>query len=191
MAEEVRDPSRNMPRAILLSLAITAALYGLVSIAAVRAVPHASIAQSEHPLVLLWETSTGRSAGFLSAIAVAAAVNGVLAQIVMAARVLFGLGRRAMWLAPFHHAHPRFGTPVGATLVVGSALLAAALALPVGALAEATSAVLLTVFLLVNLALILIKRRAPEAPFKVPSFVPWVGLFASALALTATVGLTE
>ncbi|MCV2864447.1 APC family permease [Albidovulum sediminicola] len=188
MAEEVRDPARTLPRAILLSLVITAVLYGAVSLAAVRAVPHALVAQSERPLALLWETATGRSAVFLSAIAVAAATNGVLAQIVMTARVLFGLGRRVGWLRPFHHAHPRFGTPVRATLLVGAGLIGAALALPVVALAEATSAVLLTVFLMVNVALILIKRRAPDAPFRVPVFVPWVGLFAAGAALAAAAG---
>ncbi|MCB2152648.1 MAG: amino acid permease, partial [Rhodobacteraceae bacterium] len=137
---------------------------------------------------LLWETATGRSAAFLSAIAVFAAVNGVLAQIVMAARVLFGLGRRAGWLGAFHHAHPRFGTPVLATLLVGTALIGAALALPVAALAEATAVVLLAVFVLVNIAAIRIKRRAPAAPFRVPGFVPWAGLVAAALALVAAGG---
>ncbi|MCB2122470.1 MAG: amino acid permease [Rhodobacteraceae bacterium] len=188
MAEEVRDPTRTLPRAILLALAVTAVLYGLVSLAAVRAVPHAALAASERPLALLWETATGRSAAFLSAIAVFAAVNGVLAQIVMAARVLFGLGRRAGWLGAFHHAHPRFGTPVLATLLVGTALIGAALALPVAALAEATAVVLLAVFVLVNIAAIRIKRRAPAAPFRVPGFVPWAGLVAAALALVAAGG---
>ncbi|MBK6467337.1 MAG: amino acid permease [Rhodobacter sp.] len=186
MAEEVRDPARVMPRAILWSLAITAALYMLVSFAAVRAVPHQALAATERPLALVWETATGRSALFLSAIAVAAALNGVLAQIVMAARVLFGLGRRARWLAVFTAPHERFGTPVAATALVGCGVAAAALALPVAALAQATSAVLLAVFLLVNVALIRIKSAAPEAPFRVPVWVPWIGLFATLSALVAS-----
>ena len=186
MAEEVREPTRVMPRAILLSLAITAALYMLVSFAAVRAVPHQALAATERPLALVWETATGRPALFLSAIAVAAALNGVLAQIVMAARVLFGLGRRARWLAVFTAPHERFGTPVAATLLVGCGVAGAALALPLAALAETTSAVLLAVFLLVNVALIRIKSAAPEAPFRVPVWVPWAGLFATLAALAAS-----
>ncbi|HRC56672.1 MAG TPA: APC family permease, partial [Kofleriaceae bacterium] len=117
MAEEAREPTRAMPRAILLALFITSALYFLVSLAAVRAAPHADLSASEQPMALIWTQATGSSAGFLSAIAVAAALNGVLAQIVMAARVLFGLGRRSQVLAPFTQAHPRFGTPVRATLL--------------------------------------------------------------------------
>ncbi|MGB4829277.1 MAG: amino acid permease, partial [Paracoccaceae bacterium] len=57
---------------------------------------------------------------------------------------------------------------------------------PLAALAETTSAVLLAVFLLVNVALIRIKSAAPEAPFRVPVWVPWAGLFATLAALAAS-----
>lgn len=185
MAEEVKEPRRALPRAILLSLAITAVLYALVSLAAVRTVPQAALAVSEQPLALVWQRATGGSAAFLSAVAVAAAVNGVLAQIVMAARVLYGLGRRASWLAPFHEAHPRFRTPMRASLLLGALVIVAALALPVTTLAEVTAAVILAVFFLVNIALIRLKRRAPEAPFRVPAWVPWAGIWLAAAALAA------
>lgn len=190
MAEEVRNPTRNMPRAILWSLAITALLYALVSFAAVRSVPLTQLGVSEQPLALVWQTTRGTDARFLSTIAVFAAVNGVLAQIVMAARVLFGLGRRSALLAPFTQAHPRFGTPVRATLLLGVAVIGAALALPVATLATATSAVLLGVFLLVNMALIALKRRIPDAPFRIPVWVPWAGLFATLAALVLAFGDT-
>lgn len=188
MAEEVRDPSRIMPRGILLALAITAVLYAMVSLAAVRAVPVAEMAATHRPIALLWETSTGSSAAFLSAIGVAAAVNGILAQIVMAARVLFGLGRRVRWLAPFTQVSERTGAPTRATLLVGACLIAAALLLPVNALAEVTSVVLLVVFSLVNIALILIKRRNPDAPFRLPVVVPWIGLVTATAAFAAAMG---
>jgi len=186
MAEEARNPSRTMPRAIIASLLITTVLYALVSFAALRAVPPADLAASQRPLALVWERATGQTgegwggAGFLSAIAVLAALNGVLAQLVMAARVLFGLGRRARPFAVFTHAHPRFGTPVLATLTCGAALVAASLALPVGALAEIASLVLLAVFAVINAALISLKLQSPAAPFRVPMLVPVLGLIASA-----------
>ena len=188
MAEEVRDPERNMPRGILLSLAITAVLYALVSFAAVRSVPGEVLAASERPLALVWEAGRKTSSQFLSAIAVVAALNGVLAQIVMAARVLFGLGRRSSWLAPFTNAHPRFGTPVRATLLMGAVVIIGALTLPVAALAKLASGVLLGVFLLVNMALIAIKRKKPDAPFRIPVWVPWAGLVATLAALAAVIG---
>ncbi len=186
MAEETRDPARTLPRAILISLAITAAIYALVAWAAVRAVPLGRLAASDSPLALVWQTSRGGDAAFLSAIAVFAALNGVLAQIVMAARVLFGLGHRTPALAMFHRAHPRFGTPVAATLSIGALVILAALFIRLTTLAEMTSAILLGVFTLVNLALILEKRRAPDAPFRVPFWVPVAGAMLSAGGLLFT-----
>lgn len=186
MAEETRAPERNMPRAILWALAITALLYALVSLAAVRAVPRELLAGSERPLALVWEAGTGTSAVFLSAIAVAAALNGVLAQMVMAARVLFGLGRRSKGFAPFHRAHPRFGTPVLGTVIVGLAVIGAALMLPVALLAELASQALLIVFTIVNAALIGVKRRQPASPFAVPAFVPWLGIIVCLGAFVAS-----
>jgi amino acid transporter len=188
MAEEVREPERTLPRAILLSLVIASLLYALVSWAAVRTVPIDRLGASEQPLALVWQMSQGGNAAFLSLIAVVAALNGVLAQIVMASRVLFGLGRRSPWLAGFHHAHPRFGTPVRATLLVGVVVIVGALALPVADLARFTSVLLLAVFVLVNGALIAIKRRAPEAAFRVPMAVPVFGLVVALAALVASLG---
>ncbi|MEC7761801.1 MAG: amino acid permease [Pseudomonadota bacterium] len=176
MAEEARNPARQMPRAILWSLAITSVLYALVTLAAVRAVPLEALSGSERPLALVWTASTGQQAAFLSSIAVAAALNGVLAQIVMASRVLFGLGRRSKGLAIFHRANPRFGTPVLATILIGAATVAAAGVLPVALLAEYTTLALLIVFTIVNAALIGVKRQGTPSPFSVPGFVPWLGI---------------
>ena len=188
MAEEVARPERNLPRAILWSLLITSLLYALVSFAAVRAVPLEALGQSEQPLALVWSVARGGDAAFLSVIAVAAALNGVLAQIVMASRVLFGLGKRSVALEVFHHAHPRLGTPVLATLLIGAAVIIGALLLPVSDLAGVTSGLLLSVFVLVNAALIALKRRAPEAPFQVPMAVPVIGLIAALAALSFSIG---
>ena len=185
MAEEVHRPSRTMPIAIIGALSLTALLYAGVSFAAVRSTSVEALATSEQPLALVWETATGRPAVFLTAIAVAAALNGVLAQIVMAARVLLGLGRRAAALAVFAHAHPRFHTPARATALVGIAVTLAAYGLAVATLAEAAASVLLVIFCLVNGAAIRIKARAPEAPFTVPAIVPWAGLLFSLAALAA------
>ncbi|GKY87117.1 APC family permease [Sinisalibacter aestuarii] len=189
MAEEARDPVRSMPRAILVALLVTALLYALVTLAALRAVPVEALGASERPLALVWET-TGRSSLFLSAIAVAAALNGVLAQIVMAARVLFGLGRRAPSLTIFHRAHPRFGTPVLATLLAGAATIAAALALPVSTLAEYTTLALLAVFIIVNAALIGLHRQRRALPFAVPAYMPWLGIAGAGALLVAHIAET-
>ncbi|MEZ5716678.1 MAG: APC family permease [Paracoccaceae bacterium] len=187
MAEEAKEPARTLPRSILYALLTTAVLYALVSLAAVRAVPREALGGSERPLVLVWEAGTGSSGAFLSAIAVAAALNGVLAQIVMAARVLFGLGRRSPWLAVFHHAHGRFGTPVLASVLVGGCVIASAMTLPVAVLAEVTTLALLIVFAIVNAALIGVKRVRPEAEFTVSPVWPWLGIALSLAVFAAAI----
>jgi amino acid transporter len=112
-------------------------------------------------------------------------LNGVLAQIVMASRVLFGLGRRSDAFAIFHRSHARFGTPVLGTVLVGAVVIVSALTLPVAALAELTTFALLVVFAIVNGALIGLKRRAPKSPFAVWAVVPWFGLLACIVAFAA------
>ena len=188
MAEEVTTPEKTLPRAILYSLMITSVIYALVSYAAVRVVPLVELTSSKQPLVLVWQQAQGGSVAFLSVIAVAAALNGVLAQIVMAARVLFGLGRRTAGLAAFHHSSARFGTPTLATVLIGTAVVIGALTLPVATLAEGASTLLLTIFVIVNIALIRLKASVPEAPFRVPMAVPVFGLLAALAALAINFG---
>ena len=187
LAEETRDPERNVPRAIIMALALVSVLYAAVAFSATRAVPAQVLAASDRPLALVWQAWTGGSVVFLSAIAVAAALNGVLAQIVMAARVLFGLGREGGLFGVFHHASDRLGTPVLGSILVGGAVIASAVLLPVATLAEISASVLLAVFVLVNIALLRMNSRDPEAPaFAVPRAVPWFGLVASIAALGAS-----
>lgn len=186
MAEEVQRPERTLPLAILMSLGVTSVIYAVVAYAAVRAVPVGDLAASQSPLTLVWQVGRGSDGAFLAVIAAIAAMNGVLAQIVMAARVLFGLGRTHNSLALFSTASVRFGTPILATGLVGAAVVLCAWFLSVVDLAELTTLLLLSVFVLVNLSLILEKRRAPQAPFRVPMAVPVVGLFLSLGALAVS-----
>lgn len=187
MAEEVANPERTMPRAILISLTVTTLIYAVVTWATVRSVPLGVLAGSEKPLALVWQAGRGGDGRFLSTIAVFAALNGVLAQIVMASRVLYGLGKRSALLGVFHHANTRTGTPVLASALIGAAVISGALLLNLGVLAEVTSTILLSVFVVVNLALIVLKRRQPEAPFRVPMSVPVAGLILSAGALVLNI----
>ena len=106
MAEETINPARNLPLAILIALVGTTLIYAVVSWAAVRAVPADVLATSSAPLAEVVATRFAGMGPYLSAIAVVAALNGVLAQTVMASRVLMSLGRRWSPLAFFASAEP-------------------------------------------------------------------------------------
>lgn len=188
VAEEVKDPARTMPRAILLTLVVSTTLYLAVVGVVVLAVPMERLAHSTAPLALLFETSGEGLRHLFGAIAVIATVNGILVQIIMASRVLYGLAEQGELPRALAYVHPVRRTPLLATLLVVAAVLALALLLPIQRLAEGTSVITLGVFALVNLALIGLKRRqtgGDAGAYRVPLAVPVLGLVTSLAMLAA------
>lgn len=179
VAEEVRAPERTLPRAIALTLAITTLLYGGLAVVAVLAVPPAELAAAPAPLALVWERAGG-PAWLLGAIGIFATVNGLLTMLILGARVLYGLAQQGSLPARLGRVHARRRTPLRATLLVVALSLLAALWLPIGTLAEATSLVTLAVFALVLAAFLAILRREGQ---------PWHRGVAPLLGLLATGGL--
>lgn len=185
LAEEVEEPRRNLPRAILLSLTLTMLLYAMVALSLVLAMPVAELAASDTPLALAVEESHPLAPSAMNFVGVLAGVNGALVQIVMAARVAYGMGRRGLapgWLGTVAS---RTRTPVRATLLVTSSALVLALWLPLATLARATSAIILIIFALVNLALWRIKRDegAPPPAWSVPRWMPMLSFVCCLLLL--------
>jgi APA family basic amino acid/polyamine antiporter len=182
VAEEVRQPERNLPRAILLALLISSVLYLLVSLAAITGLPAERLAAADAPLAVLYESVTGREPVVITLISMFAVVNGALIQIIMASRVCYGMARQHWLPVCFGRVHPRTRTPVMATVTVAALVLLAALWFPIEALAKATNFILLIVFALVNLSLWRLKRHAvtaESAAFCVPCWVPATGFCAS------------
>ncbi len=181
VAEEVREVRRVMPRAIVITLVVTALLYALLSSVAVLAVPPAELAASAAPLALVFDR-VGGPAPLLGLIALFALVNGALVQLIKASRVLFGLAGRGAVPAFFGRVHPRTRTPLVATVLVTAAAGLLAATLPLAALAETTSLITLGTFALANLALVLVKLRhePPEGATVYPLAVPLVGFALSA-----------
>ncbi|MEN8214739.1 MAG: amino acid permease, partial [Pseudomonadota bacterium] len=151
VAEEVREPEINMPRAILWALIITTLLYAMVSLIAVVNLTPAQLAASNAPLADVYAAATGRKPVVISLISLFAIVNGALIQIIMASRIFFGMSRRGWLPAILGEVSERTRTPVIATLLVTAAILVLALWFPLVKLAASTSYLILTVFLLVNL----------------------------------------
>lgn len=178
VAEETRRPELTMPRAIFITLIVSVVLYVLVSSVAVLLVPIDDLASAKAPLGLVFERVTGLSPLTISAIAVIATLNGVIVQIIMASRVVYGLARQGSLPALLGSVSPITRSPLIATgLIAGLVFLLAAL-FPLQDLAETTSRITLTVFALVNLSLLAIKcRREPPPPktFVVAIWVPVLG----------------
>jgi amino acid transporter len=188
VAEEVRDPKRNLPRAIFLTLGIATVLYIAVVWIALVAVGASELAQSEAPLALVFERLTGASPRTMALIALVATLNGIIVQIIMSSRVLYGLAQQGNLPAALRQVSRRTRTPVVATAVTTAVVLGLALMAPLNDLAEATSRLTLFVFAVVNTSLIRIKQRAGQMPpgiYQAPSWVPWAGAATCIVLLAA------
>lgn len=181
VAEEVRNPRRNLPLAILLALVVTTLLYAAVCLAAVLTVTPAQLSASDAPLATVYRQATGSNPVVLSVISIFAVVNGALIQIIMGSRILYGMSRQGWLPAVFGRVWRKTQTPLAATAAMAGIVLALALWLPLVTLARATSFLVLIVFSLVNLSLLRIKRREPrpEGIRVFPAWIPAGGIIAS------------
>jgi amino acid transporter len=187
VVEEAKVPHRDIPRAMMLTLVISTVLYVAVAAIAVAAVPVAELAASPAPLSLVFRTLAGVSPATISVIAIVATLNTILAQMTMAARVVYGLARQGDLPGFAGRVHPKTATPLIATALIVAATLALALLVPFERLAEGTSLATLVVFALVNLALLRLRHRKihTDGPhIRVPLWVPAAGLV-SCLAMMA------
>ncbi|MEM1199003.1 MAG: amino acid permease [Pseudomonadota bacterium] len=186
LAEETREPRKTLPWAIFLTLILSTLIYVMVVTVAVLSVPIDQLAASRAPLGFVFNQITGLPSIAISAIAIVATLNGVIVQIIMASRVLYGLARQESVPAIFGKVNPVTHTPLVATGTVVGLILVLALFFPLQHLAEMTSRVVLTIFALVNISLILVKRRgtpAPEGAFTVRLWVPVLGFASCAFVL--------
>ena len=188
IAEETRNPQRTLGYAIFITLGLSTVLYAAVATVAVLAIAPAELALLEAPLAELFLRMTGMSSLAITLIAIVATLNGIIVQIIMTSRVLYGLANKRQLPAVFALVHPVTRTPLVATGIAAGAGLVLALAFPIAGLAEWTSRITLAIFILACSALIRIKLRGTPAPpgtFVVPLWVPIVGVLLCAVLLVA------
>ncbi len=191
IAEETVNPQKTLSRGIFITLFLSVAIYVAVILAALAAVPVADIAGHKAPLTIVFSQTTAFSPLIITLIAIVATVNGIIVQLIMSSRVLYGLANRGSLPGVLARINPSTHTPLIATGLSVGLVLGLALAFPITRLAEWTSAITLAIFILVCAALIRIKKQgtpAPEGTFVVPIWVPYGGILACAALLLA--GLT-
>ncbi len=177
ISEEVKQPERTMPRAIALALLCVTIVYMAIALVAVIYVDAGELAGSRAPLSLVFERVTGLPGGAISVIAIFAALGGVVAQIVMSTRILYGLGQMGKLPSWFGVVHARTRTPMNATVLVVAIIVVLTVLLPTRELAETTAAGTLFAFSFVNLSLWRMKGRPDyrSGGFSVPRIVPLLG----------------
>jgi basic amino acid/polyamine antiporter, APA family len=188
IVEEAKNPHRDIPRAMVFTLIISTALYVIVAAVAISAVSVERLSSSPAPLSLVFREIAGVSPATISAIAIVATLNTILAQITMAARVVYGMARQGDLPAIIGAVHPGTATPWLATALIVAAVVGLALAFPFVGLAESTSVATLAVFAVVNLALLRLKyRRVPSsaAHVNIPIWMPAAGLVSCVVMIVA------
>ncbi|MGY1694489.1 amino acid permease [Geodermatophilus sp. SYSU D00814] len=181
-AEETRNPRKDLPRGIIGSLVICTLLYVAVSLVVVGMQPYTELS-TEAPLAEAF-SSVGLS--FVSSVISLGALAGLTSVVMILmlgqSRVLFAMSRDHLLPPAMATVHPRYGTPY--KISIGTGIFVALLAgfLPLGTLAELVNIGTLFAFVLVSIAVIVLRRTRPDLhrAFRVP-LVPFVPIL-SALA---------
>jgi amino acid transporter len=170
LAEETKEPEKNIPRAILLSLFISMILYVLVSIAAVALMPPEQLAQTDSAILDATMNNSQKLAGVLGGIALFSTANTVLIGLVTSSRILYGISKNKSLPKVLSQTLKIQKTPWLASL---TSLLVALLLLLFGkveTLASISSFATMIVFIAVNVALVRLRFIQPQKkrPFRTP-----------------------
>jgi APA family basic amino acid/polyamine antiporter len=194
VAEEVKDSRRTVPLAILLSLAISAVLYLLVSVASVRVAGWVALSQSSSPLALAASRSVWDLSPLLAVIALFATSNTVLIALISASRILYGISDAGS-LHPVFSSIGGRGTPWFSVVLTTLAAAVVANAADIRTAAELTNFGVFLGYFAVNVCLIAIARGPPAQGkgFRGPRIAgtpvfAWLGA-ATTLFMLAYIGL--
>jgi len=173
--EETREPERDLPIAILGSLAIATVLYIAVSLVAVGAMPYTQLAGDTAPLATVLEKGAGVSWGatVVSVGALVAITSVVLTILYGQTRIMFAMSRDGLVPPALSKLWERTGTPALTTALFGVFIALIAAFLPLSEIAKLVNIGTLFAFFIVNVGVIVLRRTRPdlERGFRVP-FVP-------------------
>ncbi len=177
MAEEVRDPIRSFPPALLTGIVAAGIIYLLVGFTAAMTVPLDVLTESSGPLLevvergLDWDAST-----LFSVIAMIAVSNTMLINMLMASRLLYGMANQGVLPAPFAWVSPRKTPWFGIAFTTALSILLIVTTEDLTGLSDTTVLLLTSVFFLVNIS-VLVLRRDPvgHRHFTAPVFLPVIG----------------
>jgi amino acid transporter len=172
--EEVKNPRRNLPLAILIALVTVTTLYILVCFVAVAAQPMDEFDGQEAGLSAILEDVTGATwpGTVLAAGAIISIFSVTLVVLYGQTRILFAMSRDGMLPELFHRVNPRTLTPVHNTVIVAVLIGLLAGLIPIDFLAEMTSIGTLVAFLVVSIGVMVLRSSHPDLPrgFKVPLY---------------------
>ncbi len=184
-AEEVRNPSRDLPVGIIGSLAVCTVLYVVVAAIMTGIVPFAKFAGVDHPVSLaLQYAGQNWVAGFVDLGAILGMTTVILVMTYGQTRIIFAMSRDGLLPERLSSVHPVHATPYFATWTVGIVFAAIAGFVPLNVLAELINIGTLSAFTLISIAVLVLRRTRPDLPraFRCPG-VPVVPLLSAGFCL--------
>jgi APA family basic amino acid/polyamine antiporter len=161
-AEESKHPQRDLPRAVLLSLAVSMLLYLAVSLVLTGMVPYAQL-NSPAPVDAAFKAlGLNWVRGIISVAAIAGITSVLFAFMLGAARIWFALARDGLLPQWFAQVHPKYGTPARPTLILGVFTALVAGFLPIGEVAELVNIGTLAAFIIICASVLILRVRKPE-----------------------------
>ncbi|SFK81727.1 Amino acid transporter [Halogranum rubrum] len=204
VAEEIKDPGRNLPRAVIGSVLIVTTIYALVLLVVLAAVDNSVVANNDTAVVDVARILLGPVGAvallFGGLLATASSAN---ASILASSRINFAMGRDKIVTPQLNEIHPRFGTPYRSIALTGAFILAFIVFGNLELLSSTGSALHLVIYGLLNIALIVMRVADPEdynPDYTIPFYpvLPIVGaiisfalvVFIAELAVVLTVVLS-
>ncbi|WP_267242309.1 amino acid permease [Streptomyces sp. PR69] len=172
--EEVKNPRRNIPLAIMICIGVVTVLYGLVALAAIGAMSADEVAGQPAALSLVVNQVTGSSlgGGVIAFGAVVAIASVVLAVLYGQTRILMSMSRDGLIPGVFERVSPKTSTPVANTWIVTAVFAVPAAVVPLDKVMNLSTIGTLAVMAAVNVAVIALRRRHPgtQTRFRVPLY---------------------
>jgi len=191
LAEETKQPEKNIPKAIILSILITTIIYILVAISAVSVIPAQDLAGEGAPLARIAETAFGKNSFILlSAIALFSTFNTALMMLLSGSRLVYGTAKEKALPKIFSTVSKRTLAP---WISIIGIVLSAIFFLFIGdlkSIANLTNFTVFSVFIVINSTLIYLRIKKPiQNGFKVPlrigkmPIIPIFGIITSAFMM--------
>nr|WP_204331998.1 amino acid permease [Geodermatophilus sabuli] len=170
LSEETRRPGRDLPLGLLGTLALSTVLYIGVSLVVVGMVPYDRLDRGAPIADAFDQVGLGWAAALIAVAAVAGLTSVILVDLITVSRIGFAMGRDGLLPPAIARVSPRTGTPVRITLAFAALVLVMATFVPLGTLADLVSIGTLFAFLLVSVAVVVLRRTRPDMhrPFRVP-----------------------
>jgi APA family basic amino acid/polyamine antiporter len=173
-AQETKNPQRDMPIGILVSLAICTVLYIAVSLVLTGIVKYTELNVPDPIAVGINAAGPGLAwlRPFVKIGAIAGLSSVILVMLMGQPRIFYTMSKDGLLPPVFSAVHPRFKTPWLATIVTGAVAMVCAGLLPIGLLGQLVSIGTLLAFAIVCAGILVLRRTDPDIPR--PFRTPWV-----------------